>query len=361
MKSDNPLESLGKDAPINLPTSTEDEIVVAKVNTSALQEPAETRLENGLHEALSGKGARSHAENTGKEKGRNIVTWDGPSDPANPKNWPSRRRWASCVLLSLFNFVGPLSSAIIAPALPTMQTDLRTSDTIGVMFLSIYMLAFSIGPLITSPLSEMYGRLVVLQGSNIFFFIFNTACGFAKTDRQMLAFRFLSGMGGCAAQSIGGAIMGEIFTPLERGKAISVYSIAPLLGPVIGPVCGGLLTQYASWKWCFWVISIFDVFVQFCGIVYLRETYPPVLLRQKRGLLAKETGNQELRTEFDGNRTWSALLQKNMKRPFNMLATQPIVQVMSLYAGYGYGLAFLLSGEAVKPIIIFIVPCHWRC
>lgn len=73
MKSDNPLESLGKDAPINLPTSTEDEIVVAKVNTSALQEPAETRLENGLHEALSGKGARSHAENTGKEKGRNIV------------------------------------------------------------------------------------------------------------------------------------------------------------------------------------------------------------------------------------------------------------------------------------------------
>lgn len=83
-----------------------------------------------------------------------------------------------------------------------MQTDLRTSDTIGVMFLSIYMLAFSIGPLITSPLSEMYGRLVVLQGSNIFFFIFNTACGFAKTDRQMLAFRFLSGMGGCAAQSV---------------------------------------------------------------------------------------------------------------------------------------------------------------
>lgn len=83
-----------------------------------------------------------------------------------------------------------------------MEKDLHASDTIGVMFLSIYMLAFSVGPFITSPLSEMYGRILVLQGSNGFFFVFNTACGFAKTDGQMLAFRFLSGIGGCAAQSV---------------------------------------------------------------------------------------------------------------------------------------------------------------
>lgn len=144
--------------------------------------------------------------------------------------------------------------------------------------------------------------------------------------------------------------MGEMFTPLERGKAVSIYSIAPLIGPVIGPVCGGVLTQYASWRWCFWIISIFDIFVQLSGVLYLRETYPPVLLRQKRNILVKETGNQNLKTEFDGNRTWKALLQKNMKRPFNMLATQPIVQIMSLYAGYGYGLAFLLSGKATEPL-----------
>lgn len=97
--------------------------------------------------------------------------------------------------------------------------------------------------------------------------------------------------------------MGEMFTPLERGKSVSIYSIAPLIGPVIGPVCGGVLTQYASWRWCFWIISIFDIFVQLSGVLYLRETYPPVLLRQKRNILVKETGNQNLKTEFDGNRT----------------------------------------------------------
>lgn len=84
-----------------------------------------------------------------------------------------------------------------------MEQDLNASDTIGVMFLSIYMLAFSVGPMITSPLSEMYGRMIILQGSNVFFLVFNTACGFAKTPGQMLAFRFLAGLGGCAAQSVG--------------------------------------------------------------------------------------------------------------------------------------------------------------
>lgn len=130
------------------------------------------------------------------------VTWDGPADPANPRNWPIRRRHVASVLISFFNVVGPLSSSIVAPAIPTMKEDLHTSDTVGTMILSIYMLAFSFGPLITSPLSEMYGRLPILQGGNLFFLVFNTACGSARTPAQMLAFRFLAGMGGCASQSV---------------------------------------------------------------------------------------------------------------------------------------------------------------
>lgn len=112
-----------------------------------------------------------------------------------------------------------------------MEDDLRASETVSVMFLSIYMLAFSFGPMITSPLSEMYGRIIVLQGSNAFFLVFNTACGFAKTPGQMLAFRFLSGLGGCAAQSVGlpssvpfswrGALLdgSRMLTSLDRSAA----------------------------------------------------------------------------------------------------------------------------------------------
>lgn len=125
---------------------------------------------------------------------------------------------------------------------------------------------------------------------------------------------------------------------------MSVYSVAPLVGTVVGVLAGGALTQYAHWSWCFWVISILDLLIQLAGLAFLKETYPPVLLRRKRNLLARETGNGNLKTEYDGNRKWKTLLAKNLKRPFHMLGTQPIVQVMSVYQGYAYGLTFMLSG-----------------
>lgn len=135
-----------------------------------------------------------------------------------------------------------------------------------------------------------------------------------------------------------------MFTPVDRGTAVSIYSVAPLVGTVVGVLAGGALTQYAHWSWCFWVISILDVLIQLAGLAFLKETYAPVLLRRKRNVLAKDTGNGNLKTEYDGNRKWKTLLVNTLKRPFRMLGTQPIVQAMSVYQGYAYGLAFMLSG-----------------
>ena len=52
------------------------------------------------------------------------------------------------------------------------------------------------------PLSEVYGRVKVLKGANLIFLVFNTACGFAQTKQQMMAFRFVSGIGGSAPQAV---------------------------------------------------------------------------------------------------------------------------------------------------------------
>ena len=61
---------------------------------------------------------------------------------------------------------------------------------------------FKFGPFLLAPLSEMFGRVVVLQSANMFYLIFNTVCGFSKTKEQMLVFRFLSGLGGSAPQAV---------------------------------------------------------------------------------------------------------------------------------------------------------------
>lgn len=63
-----------------------------------------------------------------------------------------------------------------------------------------------------------------------FFLIFNLACGFAQNDAQMLAFRFLSGLGACAPQTIGGGVISDLWTSEERGKAVALYALTPVMG-----------------------------------------------------------------------------------------------------------------------------------
>ena len=107
------------------------------------------------------------------------------------------------VLTSCFTLLTSLSSSMISPALLAISVDLDiTNGTIELMIISIFVLAFGIGPLIFAPLSEIYGRKWVLQSTNLFYLIFNTACGASQTTAQLIVFRFLSGLSGSATLAV---------------------------------------------------------------------------------------------------------------------------------------------------------------
>ena len=280
------------------------------------------------------------------EKDINLVTWDGPGDPDNPKNWPKAKKWRATLTVSLFTFISPVSSSMIAPALDSLSVDFglgRKPSLELQLALSAFLLAFAVGPLFLGPLSEIFGRRIILQLSNLFYFIFNLACGFSQNLPEIIAFRFLSGLGGSAPLGIGGGVLGDIWLPQERGRAMALYSLMPLLGPAIGPIAGGFIAQYTTWRWVFWSTSIAAMLVQALGMFYLQETYAATLLDRKKKELIKITGNKELHTEFDTpNRKFSAHIGTAFKRPFKLLLTQPIVQILSLYIGFVYGVLYLV-------------------
>ncbi|KAI0483314.1 major facilitator superfamily domain-containing protein [Xylariaceae sp. FL0804] len=266
----------------------------------------------------------------------NLVTWTGPDDPDNPKNWPFSRKWSAVFVVSTFTLIAPVSSTMVAPALTTIGKDLGITE-------ALFVLAFAIGPLLWGPLSELYGRVVIIQLANLIYLFFNLGCGFARTKGQLIAFRFLSGLGGSAPQAIGGGVLSDLFTAEQRGKAISVYSLCPLLGPAIGPIAGAFIAENTTWRWAFWATTIADALIQVSGLFFLRETYVPVLLHWKRKRLVKETGNTALHTPFDDhNRTLTSTLSTAMMRPFRLLATQVIVQCLALYLMYLYGLLYIV-------------------
>jgi len=71
---------------------------------------------------------------------------------------------------------------------------------------------------------------------------------------------------------IGGGVLSDCWRAEERGLAISIYSLAPLLGPAIGPIAGGFITQNSTWRWAFYATSIADAIIQIFGLFFLRET-----------------------------------------------------------------------------------------
>jgi MFS family permease len=154
--------------------------------------------------------ARSAAADTAENepKDPNLVTWDGPQDSENPKNWPKKTKWSYTVAVSIFTFISPVSSAMVAPALAQVGRDLHMSSDFEIeLTLSIFILAYAVGPLFFGPASELSGRIRLLQVSNLWYLAWNLGCGFAKNKSQMFAFRFLAGIGGSAPLAIGGGAL----------------------------------------------------------------------------------------------------------------------------------------------------------
>ena len=134
----------------------------------------------------------------------------------------------------------------------------------------------------------------------------------------------------------------DCWLPEQRGKAVGIYSLAPVLGPAIGPIAGGFITLKTSWRWVFYSTCIADALIQIIGLFFLQETYAPTLLKRKAARLRRETGNELLHTEFDTDKTLVKVLEISTVRPFRLIATQPIVQMIAIYMAYLFGLFYLI-------------------
>ncbi|OSX67243.1 hypothetical protein POSPLADRAFT_1127181 [Postia placenta MAD-698-R-SB12] len=277
-----------------------------------------------------------------------IVDWDGPDDPENPRNWISKKKWAAAMTVSAFAFISPVSSSMVAPAAAQIAEEFNiTNSTEIALTISVFVLGYAFGPLFLGPLSEIYGRAPILRGANLWYTLWNLVCGFATNRGELIAFRFLSGLGGSAALATGGAVLSDMWTPEQRGEAIAIYSLAPLLGPAIGPVAGGWISQLSTWRWVFRSTSIAAFVIQLFGIVYLQETLAPALLQKKakavRKQLDEEGGRSYSVTHVDkSDHRWGEIMQKALVRPFVLFAQEPIIQLFGLYLAFVYGTIYLV-------------------
>ncbi|GAA5874903.1 hypothetical protein JCM3774_006566 [Rhodotorula dairenensis] len=282
-----------------------------------------------------------------------IVDWKGDDDPACPLNWSFGLRMLSTLTVAGFTLLAPLSSSMIAPAAGQVARHLNITNDVEVqMSVSIFVLAFAVGPLIFGPMSELYGRIRVLQGANLLYLVFNLVCAFANTKGQYIAFRFISGLGGGAPLSIGAGVLSDLWRPEERGRGAALYSLMPLLGPALGPLLGGQIAYNLpvdGWKWVFYSTTIFSALVQVVGVFLLRETYGPILLRaqarelkRSMGLPADSDRVQTIHEAKAGRKSVRQIVAHGMLRPFSLFVSEHIIMLFAAYMSVIYGTIYIL-------------------
>jgi len=173
------------------------------------------------------------------------------------------------VLLGLF--LGALDQTIVSVALPTIVTDLG-GQSLLTWTITIYLLTSTISVPFYGKLSDLYGRKPLLLIGITLFLVGSALSGLSGDMTQLILFRGIQGLGAGALFPISLAVIGDLFTPAERGKYQGLFGAVFGLSSVIGPLLGGFLTEQASWHWIFYV----NIPIGIISLIVLARLLPTV-------------------------------------------------------------------------------------
>ena len=171
-------------------------------------------------------------------------------DPALGLSHRAKLEILGAVLLALF--LGALDQTIVGTALPRIVTDLGGNEYYT-WVVTIYLLTSTITVPFYGKLSDLYGRKPMLMFGVTVFLVGSALSGLSQNMAMLIAFRGIQGIGAGALFPIALAVIGDLFTPAERGRYQGLFGAVFGISFIIGPALGGLLTDNISWHWIFYV------------------------------------------------------------------------------------------------------------
>ena len=171
-------------------------------------------------------------------------------DPALGLSQRAKMEILFAVMLGLF--LGALDQTIVGPALPTIATDLAGND-LYVWAITIYLLTSTISVPFWGKLSDLYGRKPMFMAGIVIFLVGSALSGLSQNMGMLILFRGIQGIGAGALFPVALAVIGDLFTPAERGKYQGLFGAVFGVAFVVGPLVGGWLTEQIHWNWIFYV------------------------------------------------------------------------------------------------------------
>lgn len=154
-------------------------------------------------------------------------------------------------ILTALAILGQMSQSLYLPSMPSIDDALMTTREMVKLTLAAFMLSYALGQLIFGPLSDRFGRRIVILWGMVIYLIASLVCTFAPTIEVLIGARFVQGIGACAGLAIVRAVLRDRFEPQQSARAMSYVGMGMALSPAIGPIVGGVLQDIWGWRAAF--------------------------------------------------------------------------------------------------------------
>lgn len=274
-----------------------------------------------------------------------LVDWYTTDDPANPQNWSNKKRGFVASVIGLYTFAVYTGSAIYTTSTLGVIDHFGVSHLDATLPLSLYVLAYGIGPLLFAPLSEIprVGRSPVYIVTFFIFLILSIPTAAVNSFAGLLVLRFLQGFFGSPCLANGGATLQDMYSLLKLPYALTLWVSAAYCGPSIGPLISGYAVQAKGWRWSLWEIVWIAAPVFIVMFILVPETSTPNILLRRAARLRKLTGDSRLRSQSEidekGLNPTSVLVNALIK-PIEITIKDPAIAFVNVYTSLVYGIYY---------------------
>ncbi|KAI0188939.1 major facilitator superfamily transporter [Xylaria flabelliformis] len=270
-----------------------------------------------------------------------LVTFH-PGDPENPKNWSKGFKWYITMVVATTCFVVAFASSVVTPDIDGVASEFGCGREVALLSITLFVVGFGVGPLVFAPLSEVYGRQIIYVSTLAIAVVFVIPCAVAKNIATLLVGRAIDGIAFSAPITIIGGTLADLWKAEERGIPMAAFSAAPFIGPAVGPLVGGFLSDALGWRWLYWLTLILAGVIWALITFTVPETYAPTILAKRAKKLREETGEKDWVTEQDLDmRPLGERIRIFLVMPLKLLFGELIVFLISLYMSVLYGLLYM--------------------
>ncbi|KAJ6469053.1 major facilitator superfamily domain-containing protein [Mycena vitilis] len=176
-------------------------------------------------------------------------------------------------LIASASMIAGLAANIQNPSIADMEADLHASASQISLSISLFIALQGFMPLLWSAISEVKGRKLVYVVSIAIFTAASVVVATSKTIELVIIFRCVQATGSSAVMAIGAATLADVFDPIERGTKMGIYYMAPLLGPSVAPIMGGVLTTGFNWRAPFLFLTVVSGLSCVSISIFFKDTF----------------------------------------------------------------------------------------